>query len=191
MNAPMPTPIPVVSIVGKSDSGKTTFLEKLIRALSARGYRVGAVKHHVHEFDIDVPGKDSWRHARAGAFITMVSSPVQFAAIQRVESERTLGDLAAYAAEAGADIMLTEGYKSTATARIEVSRRGRSEELISTPQELIAVATDNADLRIEGVPTFGLEDADAAASLIERLYLSNGPAESAARAPVRGDRHGD
>ena len=72
MTAP-PTYGPVVSMVGKCDSGKTTFLEKLIRELTARGVRVATVKHHVHDYDIDLPGKDSWRHARAGAVVTMVS----------------------------------------------------------------------------------------------------------------------
>lgn len=182
MNHLEPTPIPVVSIVGKSDSGKTTFLEKLIRVLTARGWRVGTVKHHVHDFDIDVPGKDSWRHARAGAFITMVSSPAQFAAIQRVDSERSLLDLAAHAAEAGASILLTEGYKSTAAARIEVSRRGRSEELISAPTELVALATDNDELRPDGVPTFGLDDAEGVASLIEELFLADRTPRAAAGA---------
>ncbi len=182
MNEVRTTSIPVVSIVGKSDSGKTTFLEKLIRALSARGWRVGTVKHHVHEFDIDVPGKDSWRHARAGAFITMVSSPAQFASIQRVGSERPLSELAAHAAQAGADILLTEGYKSTATARIEVSRRGRSEELISEPDELMAVATDNDDVCPDGVPRFGIDDAEGVASLIEGLFLGGGAAGSGKRA---------
>ncbi len=187
-----PTPVPVVSIVGKSDSGKTTFLEKLIRALTERGWRVGTVKHHVHEFDIDVPGKDSWRHARAGAFITMVSSPTQFAAIQRVDRERTLSELAAHAAQAGADLVLTEGYKTTATARIEVSRRGRSEDLISTPDDLIALATDNEELRLEGVPAFGLDDADAVASLIERLFLGDHAKPPISHdVPEAGDPRGD
>lgn len=101
----------------------------------------------------------------------MISSPVQFASIQHVERERTLAELAALAAEAGADVLVTEGYKSTATARIEVSRRGRSEELISTADELIALATDNPDLALEGVPTFGLEDAEGVGALVEQRFL--------------------
>ena len=76
--------IPVVSIVGKSDSGKTTVMEGLIRELSAMGYRVATVKHHIHEVDVDVPGKDSWRHAHAGSVTAMISSPTQFAVVRRV-----------------------------------------------------------------------------------------------------------
>ena len=106
-----PVTVPVVSIVGKGDSGKTTFLEKLIRELAARGVRVATVKHHVHDFDIDVPGKDSWRHARAGAAATMVSSPTSSRSSSRCERECTLPELAHVAAEAGCDILLTEGFK--------------------------------------------------------------------------------
>jgi molybdopterin-guanine dinucleotide biosynthesis adapter protein len=161
--------IPVVSIVGKSDSGKTTLVETLIRELTERGWRVATVKHHIHEIDIDVPGKDSWRHARAGAVTTMISSPTQFAVVRRVDSERTLDELAD--AAVGADILLTEGFKRAGSVRIEVSRRGRSDEIISAPEELFALVTDNDDLKIAGVPRFGLDDARGLADLIEADFL--------------------
>jgi molybdopterin-guanine dinucleotide biosynthesis protein B len=101
--------IPVVSVVGKSDSGKTTLMETLIRALTARGYRVATVKHHVHAVDVDVPGKDSWRHAHAGAVTTMISAPMQFAVVRNVDRERTLEELVEAAGDA--DILLTEGFQ--------------------------------------------------------------------------------
>ncbi len=164
--------VPIVSIVGKGDSGKTTFLEKLIRELSSRGVRVATVKHHVHDYDIDVPGKDSWRHARAGAVTTMVSSPDKFSLIAKVEREYTLPELATIATDSGADILLTEGFKREATQRIEISRRARSESLISTPEELVALVTDNPDLAPEGVPLFGLEDAIAVADMVCTRYLA-------------------
>jgi molybdopterin-guanine dinucleotide biosynthesis protein B len=164
------TEIPVVSIVGKSDSGKTTFLEKLIRSLTERGWRVATAKHHVHDFDIDVPGKDSWRHAHAGAVATMVVSPAQFALMRDVDREYTLEELAHQAAEAGADILLTEGFKRVARVRVEVSRAERSAELISSPDELLAVVTD-VDHALAGVPLFGLDDAEGVAELVEREFL--------------------
>jgi len=163
--------VPVVSIVGKGDSGKTTFLEKLIRELTLRGVRVATVKHHVHDYDIDVPGKDSWRHARAGAVTTMVSSPDKFSLIETVQSERSLPELARIACDSGADILLTEGYKREATTRIEVARHARSEALISKPEELIALVTDMPDLAPDGVPSFGLDDATGVADLIIARYL--------------------
>lgn len=167
-----PPMVPVVSIVGKSDSGKTTFLEKLIAELASRGYRVATVKHHVHDYDIDVPGKDSWRHARAGAVTTMVSSPDKFSLIRQVEREFTLPELAAMAAEAGNDILLTEGFKREATTRIEISRKARSAELISEPHELLAVVTDHSDLSLGDVPSFRLDDAAGVADLVESTFLA-------------------
>jgi len=164
------TAIPVVSVVGKSKSGKTTFLEKLIRVLSGRGWRVATAKHHPHEFDIDVPGKDSWRHAHAGAIATMVVSPSQFALMRDVEHEYTLEELAQLAADAGADILLTEGFKRVARVRIEISRAERSAELISSPDELVALVTD-VEHDVAGVPVFALDDAEGVADLVERQFL--------------------
>ena len=179
--------VPVVSIVGKGDSGKTTFLEKLIRELSGRGMHVATVKHHVHDYDIDVPGKDSWRHARAGAVTAMVSSPDKFSLVSRVEHERTLPELALIAADTGADILLTEGYKREATTRIEIARRARSESLISAAEDLIALVTDMPELAPQGVQAFGLDDARAVADLIVDRYLRVGSDVGSARTgPGRG-----
>ena len=157
-----PYTVPIVSVVGKGDSGKTTFLEKLISELAGRGVRVATVKHHIHDYDIDVPGKDSYRHARAGAFATMVSSPEKFAVIHDVVEEMPLDSIAAVAFGAGADILITEGYKRTGRNRIEISRRERSDSLICTPDEMTALVTNNATLAEEvaaaGVPVFDLDD---------------------------------
>lgn len=166
-----PSTVPVVSVVGKGDSGKTTFLEKLIRELTARGVRVATVKHHVHDYDIDTPGKDSWRHARAGAVATMVSSPEKFALIREVRIEPTLPEIAQIAAQSGCDILLTEGYKREGVNRIEVSRVARSDELICAPGEMLALVTDNSALACDGVPRFDLDDAPGVASLVQARFL--------------------
>jgi len=165
------TGIPVVSVVGKSDSGKTTVMEGLVRTLTARGWGVATCKHHVHEVDIDQPGKDSWRHARAGSRVTMISSPTQFAVVRVVDRERTLAEIAAQAEAGGCDILLTEGFKRSGSVRIEVSRLARSDEMISTPDELFALVTDNPDLRPDGVLILGLEEVEALAVLVERTFL--------------------
>lgn len=161
-----PTAVPVVSIVGKGDSGKTTFLEKLIRELTGRGVRVATVKHHVHDYEIDVPGKDSWRHGRAGAVTTMVSSPEKFSLISQVERELTLAEIARVASDSGCDLLLTEGYKREGVNRIEVSRAARSDEIICGPDEMLALVTDNEQLTCDEVPRFGLDDAAGVADLV-------------------------
>ena len=180
-----PSSVPIVSVVGKGDSGKTTFLEKLIRELADRGVRVATVKHHIHDYDIDVPGKDSYRHARAGAFATMVSSPEKFALIHDVEQEIPLDHIAVIAFSAGADILITEGYKHAGRNRIEISRMGRSETLICEPAELTGLVTDNPRLAEEyaaaGVPVFGLDDGFVGvADLIGERFLGKSTDEGGA-----------
>ena len=135
--------LPIVAFVGKSDSGKTTLLEKVIEELTSRGYRVATAKRHAHEGGLDVPGKDSWRHARAGAEVAMVSSATQVSVVRSVPRESTLEELAAIASQSGeVDILLAEGFKTVAPVRIEVSRDARSATLVSAPEELFALVTD-------------------------------------------------
>jgi molybdopterin-guanine dinucleotide biosynthesis protein MobB len=167
------TGIPVVSVVGKSDSGKTTLMERLIAELSARGYRVGSVKHHVHDFDIDVPGKDSWRHGRAGSVVTLVSSPSKLGMIRQMDHEASLDELLGYAGDI--DILLTEGYRRAGGTRIEVSRRARSTELVCEPGELFALVTDNDELECGDVPRFALDDTTGLADLVAGTFLAARP----------------
>jgi molybdopterin-guanine dinucleotide biosynthesis protein B len=160
--------IPIVSVVGKSESGKTTLLERLIRELKRRGYRVGTIKHDAHSFEIDRPGTDTWRHAQAGSDHVVISSPQRVASIRRVEREQRLEELAAGMAHV--DIILTEGYRRGNAPKIEVSRRARSETLLCQPDELLALATDHPfDL---DVPQHDLNDVRGLASLIETHFLA-------------------
>ena len=164
--------IPIVSIVGKSDAGKTTLIEKLIPELKRRGYRVATIKHDAHQFEIDHPGKDSYRHFHAGADWTIIGSPAKLALVRRLDRELTLDEIAAQISDV--DLILTEGYKREARCRIEVSRRAvardaHTTELISDPTELLAIA---ADYPIElGVPVYDLDDAAGLVDLIEREVL--------------------
>jgi molybdopterin-guanine dinucleotide biosynthesis protein B len=159
--------IPVLSIVGKSDAGKTTLLEKLVRELKARGYRVATVKHDTHSFEIDQPGKDTWRHAQAGSDHVVIASPNRIAHIQRLERELTLAEIVA--AITDADIVLTEGYKRGPAPKIEVSRAEKGRELLCAPEELVALATDQPfDM---DVPQFDLDDAAGLVDLIELRFL--------------------
>lgn len=163
MNSP-----PIISVVGKSGVGKTVFLEKLIAELKGRGYRIGTVKHDVHGFEIDKRGKDSWRHAQAGSDTVVLSSPGRVAVIKRLEGELGLDEIAeAYLRDV--DLILTEGYKSGLKMKIEVSRKERSQELISPVGELLAIVADQEfDIR---VPQFGLDDVGGLVELLEERVL--------------------
>lgn len=162
--------IPVISVVGKSDVGKTTLLEKLLRELKLRGYKVATVKHDVHGFSIDIPGKDTWRHAQAGADVVVISSPQKVAMITRVEEELSLDEVCKKVS--GVDLIITEGYKRANKPKIEVFRQGVYAELLCSPEELIAIATD-VEFNL-GVPCYGLDDASGLVDRIEQLFLRHG-----------------
>jgi molybdopterin-guanine dinucleotide biosynthesis protein B len=160
------TTVPIVCIVGRSKSGRTTLIEKLVRELKRRGYRVGTIKHHSHPgFEVDRPGKDTWRHAQAGSDHVVIAAPDKVASIRRVEREPDLNELAATMTDV--DVILTEGYLRTGQYRIEVVRAERCPEPICQPEELLAIASD-VDVPYD-VPLFGLDDAAGLTDLIEGL----------------------
>jgi molybdopterin-guanine dinucleotide biosynthesis adapter protein len=161
----------IVSIVGKSNSGKTTLLEKLIPELVQKGYRVATIKHNTHGFEIDHEGKDSWRHKKAGARLTVISSPSRIATIEDVDKDHSLEEIREKYIH-GVDIILTEGYKGNPFPKIEVFRSELKRELLCKKEDnLLAVASDiSMDI---GVPCFDLNDASGLASLIENAFLKN------------------
>jgi len=161
--------IPMVSITGRSGTGKTTLIEKLIPELNRRGYRVGTVKHNLHGFEIDHEGKDSWRHRKAGARITVLASPGKIAVMEDTEGDLTLSDLRdRYIRRV--DIILTEGFKGNPYPKIEVFRAGlKQEPLCGRDDDLIAVASDIPLDR--GVPCLDLNDIRGLADLIEARFL--------------------
>ncbi len=156
----------VVCIVGRSKSGRTTLLEKLVRELKQRGHRVGTVKHHSHPgFELDRPGKDTWRHAEAGSDHVVIAAPDKLASIRRVDREPTLDEITATMTDV--DVVLTEGYLRSGRYKIEVVRAARAAEPLCEPGELLALATD---LPLDcGVPRFDLDDAAGLADLVEGL----------------------
>jgi molybdopterin-guanine dinucleotide biosynthesis adapter protein len=162
----------LVSIVGFSGSGKTTLLEKLIAELAARGTRVGTIKHDVHGFEMDKPGKDSWRHKQAGAVTTIISSPYQIGVVMDVDHDHDPNELKQFFGNV--DIVFTEGYKQGDKPKVEIFRAGlRDEPLCKDDDHLIGLVTDTeVDL---GVPRFSLDDIKGLADfLIDSFDLAPG-----------------
>jgi len=158
---------PLVCVVGRSNAGKTTFMEKLLPELARLALSVGTIKHDVHGFDIDVPGKDSWRHKRAGARRTVISSPAKLALVQDTDHDWSLDELLGFFR--GMDLVLVEGYKRAERPKIEVYRpEVHAEPFCSSDENLIALVSD-APLDLN-VPRFGLNDAAGLAAFLKRHF---------------------
>jgi molybdopterin-guanine dinucleotide biosynthesis adapter protein len=158
---------PIISVVGKSSTGKTTFLEKLIREITVRGYKVATIKHSHHSISFDDPNKDSWRHARSGAVATIVSSTTEIQMIKPVPQELTVEELARNLGEEY-DIILSEGFSRGIAPKIEIHRK-ETGPLLENTSNLIAIVT-NEPLENE-VKQFGFEDVKQITDLIEEKYL--------------------
>jgi molybdopterin-guanine dinucleotide biosynthesis protein MobB len=157
----------VLSVVGRGNVGKTTFLVGLVVELKKRGYRVATIKHFERDFETDKPGKDSWRLTEAGSDVSIIAAPQKVAMVRRLQRELSLDEIVASLPEM--DIVLTEGYKQDHKPKIEVVRQAVTRELIFAPPELVAVVSD---MTFEvNVPQFALEDASGVATLIEQNYI--------------------
>jgi molybdopterin-guanine dinucleotide biosynthesis protein B len=153
----------LVAIVAKSNSGKTTFIEMLIPELLNLGLRVGTVKHDAHSFEIDHPGKDSWRHGQAGAHAYVIAAKDRLAFVSRLEGEMPLTEIARrFFAEF--DLVVAEGYKHAAPHCIELFRSGAGHaEPLCAPGEAMALVTDAP---LEHEHRFDLDDATGVARFL-------------------------
>jgi len=161
-----------VSFVAKSGTGKTTLLEKVISELKQRGYRIGVVKHDAHRFEIDHPGKDSYRLTSAGADTMLISSPEKLAVVKKHAAPPTIEELIkTYFTDV--DLILTEGFKKSGLPKIEVHRRERSTTLICRGEEndpsLIAVASDEP-LELD-VPVLDINNPSQVADFVEKHII--------------------
>jgi len=158
---------PIVSIVGKSESGKTTLMEKLLGELKSRGYRVATVKHTAEKLSFDEPGKDSWRHIQAGSEAVLISSPDKMVLIKPTSAKISLEQIAHLIGE-DYDIILTEGFSQGNAPKIEVHRKKAGPPLTSV-KKLIAIATDEPlDTKAR---QFSLEDTKGLADLLEKGFI--------------------
>lgn len=168
-------PSPAIAVVGRHNSGKTTLIERLIAELVSRGLDVGSIKHHSHRgFDIDIPGKDSYRHRAAGASETVIAAPGQVARIKTVEDEVECSELVR--SMPNHDIIVVEGYRKSGLPTVEIMRSGseadhRAAQLfVEAARKGLPLTTDFTQLGREidrGVPAEGefSATADAAAKM--------------------------
>jgi len=134
---------PIVSFVGRSGSGKTALLVKVVRGLARKGWRVGTVKHFRHDFETDRPGKDSYRHFHAGASASMIASGRKLALVRRLRRPLSLRRITAEFFP-DMDLVVAEGFKGEAGPKIEVLRGAVSRTPIcpSRGRGLIALVSD-------------------------------------------------
>jgi len=168
--------VPVIAIVGKSGSGKTVIMEKLIAEFKARGFRVGAIKHAHQTVELDAPGKDTWRYSQAGSDAAVVSSPSRITIFKSLDREPTLEESALLLGD-GYDLILAEGFKKSRVPKIEVCATGRAEEMVCTQAELAAVIS-GGELPLK-IPRFGREQVKEIADFIEKELLAKMPADMA------------
>ena len=138
--------LPVVSIVGNSGSGKTTFLEQLIPKVIKRGYKVATIKHDAHNFEIDKPGKDSWKHRQAGAETVILSAKNRLAMIRELDTEVDLDDILTNYISEDIDLVITEGYKTGDKPKIEIFRPTKfAKPLFDLDDDKVLTIVENKD----------------------------------------------
>ena len=162
----------VIGIAGYSGSGKTTLIEKVIPVLVRAGLRVSLIKHAHHEFDVDQPGKDSYRHRHAGCSEVLISSSNRWALMHELRgaSEPSLQEQLKHFSPC--DLVLVEGYKNEAIPKVEVRRKGaHTPAIYPDDPNVIAIATD--DVLDTDLPQLDVNDADAVAQfIIQHLGLN-------------------
>lgn len=157
----------VFGLAGWSGSGKTTLLTRLLPALIERGVSVSTIKHAHHAFDVDQPGKDSYRHREAGATEVMVSSQNRWALMHELRgaAEPALDELLRHMSPV--DLVIVEGFKRAAVPKLEVYRAALGKPLLAKEDsDIIAIASDLPVAGIGQLPRFALDDVGAVADFI-------------------------
>ena len=161
----------VIGLAGWSGAGKTTLLTRLIPHFIAEGLRVSVIKHAHHEFDVDVPGKDSWVHRQSGATEVLVSSARRWALMHELRGadEPRLPEL--LAKMSSVDLVVVEGFKREPLRKIEVHRHANNKPLLFPDDPgIVGIATDAAVATT--LPTAHLDDIEAVAGLLQRSAMS-------------------
>ena len=154
-------------IAASSNSGKTTLIEKVVRILKDRGLRVAVIKHASKGFELDRPGKDSWRFRKAGADAVMLVGPDDVALMKKTERQPSPEELELWAGDV--DIVIREGFKQEGSNRIEVFRGGVSGELPLCVDDRSIIALVSSVPIVVAVPRFDWNDAVSVADFITKL----------------------
>jgi molybdopterin-guanine dinucleotide biosynthesis adapter protein len=157
----------VFGFAGWSGSGKTTLIEAVVPRLVDAGLSVSLVKHAHHAFDVDQPGKDSWRHRRAGCSEVLVSSGVRWALMHELRGNAELSLSDAIRRLSACDVVLVEGYKRAAIPKLEIWREALGKPMLHPGDPaIVAVATDAPGRLAASIPVFALDDPGAIATFI-------------------------
>jgi molybdopterin-guanine dinucleotide biosynthesis protein B len=160
----------VIGLAGWSGAGKTTLLTRLIPHFLSEGLRVSVIKHAHHDFDVDVPGKDSWQHRQSGAEEVLVSSGKRWALMHELRggSEPQLPELLAKMSRV--DLVVVEGFKSAPYRKIEVHRVANGKALLFPDDPgIVGIA---ADVTLETtLPVSHLDDIPAIAAMMQRSAI--------------------
>jgi molybdopterin-guanine dinucleotide biosynthesis protein B len=159
--------IPVLCFVGRSNSGKTTLIERLIPELVKAGYRIATVKHSGHGFDLDTEGKDSWRHKRAGASTVIVLSKGSLAMFSDVDDDVHLTDLRDRFLDRSIDLIIAEGWKSDNFPKVVVVRDQMGEVPVSPEGLLAVVSNKKVDVK---APLIDPDDIPSLTALIVKQF---------------------
>jgi molybdopterin-guanine dinucleotide biosynthesis protein B len=162
----------IFGFAGWSGSGKTTLIEKLIPLFVARGLKISLIKHAHHTFEVDQPGKDSYRHRHAGCTEVLVSSSRRWALVHELRGATEPGFAELLEHLSPCDLVLIEGFKRERVPKLEVYRAATGEPLLHPEdRDIVAIA---ADRRLDtALPQFDLDDAPAISSFIlQRLGLA-------------------
>jgi molybdopterin-guanine dinucleotide biosynthesis protein B len=164
--------VPVLALIGKPNCGKTTLVEKLIPALKALGIRVGTIKHHHGEIQMDTPGKDTWRHKQAGAHLVMLSSPSGIGLIQDTDEDAPVAELVSRYCN-GVDLVIAEGYKKSTLPKIEVFSSALYDTPLDDPGENLIALVSDKEVRPD-LPWFRPDDVEGLAGFINEKIITPG-----------------
>lgn len=164
--------VPYLSFVGRSNTGKTTVIERLIPILVGKGIKVAVIKHHPHDFDIDIPGKDTYRYKKAGAIMSILASPRKIAIVKDTEDELPLAEIMSRYVS-GVDLLIIEGFKKEDVPKIEVFQRKEGADLPVRwgDRNLMAIVTDEP--METSLPVFSRDDIHGIARFIVDRFIDS------------------